>query len=115
MLLAAAALAAVAVSATLAITAWDASSDQKRRGTLTQIGDQPLRLRGDGFIPGEKVRVSAAAQRGKETRTVMANRFGSFTVTFSGNLDTCNGVTVSAVGAKGTRTSYQLAQLVCRD
>ena len=106
-------LAALVVSATLAITGTDTSSDQARRGKLTQIGEQPLRLRGTGFLPGEKVRVSAAARGGKETRTVIANSSGAFTLSFSADLDTCDGVTISAVGTKGTRTSFQLSQLVC--
>jgi len=110
-----AALAALAVSATLAITGSDSSSDQTRQGKLTQIGEQPLRVRGNGFVAGEKVRVWATASGSKETRTVIANRTGSFTVSFSADLDTCNGVTVSAVGTKGTRTSYQLSQLVCSE
>jgi hypothetical protein len=106
------AVAALVVSATLAITGSD-SSNQPRRGKLAQIRDQPLTLRGSGFVPGEKVRVSAATSGAKETRTLTADKSGSFTVSFSGGLNGCNGLKVSAVGNKGTRESFQLSQLLC--
>ena len=113
---AAAALAALVVSATLAITGSDASrSEQARRGKLVQVSPQPLTLKGSGFVASEKVQVSASTSGAKETRTVKANGSGSFTVSFSRKLNACNGLTVSAVGNKGTRTSFQLSQLVCLD
>jgi hypothetical protein len=107
-------LAALVVSATLAITGSGGSTEQARRGKLEQISGEPLTLRGRGFVAGEKVRVSASASGAKESRTAKANGAGSFTVAFS-KIDACNGATVSAVGNKGTRTEFQLSQLVCLD
>jgi hypothetical protein len=110
-------LAVLVASATLAIAGSDdsGSADQARRGKLAHVSLQPLTLKGNGFVPGERVQVSASTSGAKETRTAKANGSGSFTLSFSGKLDTCNGLTVTAVGNRGTRTSFQLSQLLCLD
>jgi hypothetical protein len=70
-------------------------------------------FKGVGFKAGENVTVRALEQGRKATKRVRADARGSFTVRLGLRTDRCNGMTVTAVGDKGSRTSFNFAQLLC--
>jgi hypothetical protein len=72
------------------------------------VSKVPLRVKGTGFVPGERVRVELV---GRESRTVSASSSGSFRVSFPS--DRCQSVTVKATGSKGSRASFNLSQPLC--
>jgi hypothetical protein len=75
---------------------------------LLPSSKSPLRVKGTGFVPGERVRVELVDSA---TRTVDADDSGSFEVTFPS--DRCSSVTVQATGSKGSRASFNLSQIAC--
>jgi hypothetical protein len=77
-----------------------------KRATLSVTAVQPLVVAGSGFIPGERVHVTAQGV-GKRTR---AGRAGRFTVRFPG-VNLCSGGTVVARGSLGSRAALSFAQL----
>jgi hypothetical protein len=88
-----------------------ASSSAQQNGAKPQIvpaGKSPLRVKGTGFVPRERVRVELVDSA---TRTVDADDSGSFEVTFPS--DRCASVTVEATGSKGSRASFNLSQALC--
>jgi len=72
-------------------------------------GTSPLRLKGNGFHPGEhvKVTVTPSASEGV-TRRVRAGRSGSFSVGFPG-IDACGGLEGVARGSRGSHASFQFS------
>ena len=62
---------------------------------------------GTGFKSGEVVRLT-----GIPVRQVRASAKGAFTIRLR-SVDPCNGLSVTAVGNKGSRTSVQYSQLLC--
>lgn len=72
----------------------------------------PPSLKGTGFKPGEHVTVKIV-DGSKATRRATADGSGSFVVRMPARIDRCNGMTVVAVGDKGTRTAFQFAELLC--
>jgi hypothetical protein len=72
----------------------------------------PPVLKGTGFRSGENVSVTVLGG-GAVTKRVTADSSGSFTLRLSTRMDRCNGMTVTAVGDKGSRTSFQFAELLC--
>ncbi|MFL5931558.1 MAG: hypothetical protein ACJ75P_09895 [Gaiellaceae bacterium] len=70
----------------------------------------PPTLKGTNFKPGENVTVKVEGRRAKK---VQANGSGSFTVRFAARVERCNGMTATAVGDKGSRAAFQLAELMC--
>lgn len=88
------------------------SSSRTERPTahprVVPVSKAPLRVKGTGFVPGERVHVELV---GNESRTVTASSTGSFSVTFPS--DRCTSVTVRATGSKGSRTSFNLSQPLC--
>jgi hypothetical protein len=122
-------LAAVAAAAVLVVSATmgagtlvpggESSKIKPRTGVATNgkariqpTSFAPLALKGTGFRPGENVTVTVVATT-KATRRVRASGSGSFAVRLATGFDRCNGLTVSAVGDKGSRTSFQFSQLLC--
>lgn len=123
-LLAIALAAALVVSATMGagtLVPGGESSKKKPRGGVTATGKArllptsfaPPSLKGTGFKPGENVTVKVLGAATKATRRVLADRSGSFVVRLATRFDRCNGMTVTAVGDKGSRTSFQFAELLC--
>jgi hypothetical protein len=123
-LVAFAAAAVLAVSATMGaetLVPGGESAKKKPRGGMASSGKArllptklaPLALKGTGFKPGENVTVKVAGGAGKTTRRVTADPSGSFVVRLATRFDRCNGMTVPAVGDKGSRTSFQFAELLC--
>jgi len=113
--------AALVVSATVGAGTLVPGGDTKNntpRGALETNGKPrlmptsfaPPTLKGTGFKPGENVTVVV---EGKAKRTVRADAAGAFVVRLSSRVDRCHGMAASAVGDKGSRTSFQLAELMC--
>jgi hypothetical protein len=76
--------------------------------TLTVKTLQPVAtIVGTGFKPHENVRLM-----GVTTKRVRASATGRFTVRIRG-ADPCNGISISAVGAKGSHASLNYSQLLC--
>jgi hypothetical protein len=80
-----------------------------RHAVLQPDGLAPLRLRGTGFRPRERVRVTVTPSAGAPiVRRVRANGHGRFGVTFAG-ISPCAGVEARATGTRGSRASFQLS------
>jgi hypothetical protein len=121
---------AIAVAAVLVVSATmgaetlvpgGESTKKKPRGGLAMSGKARLlptssalpSLKGTGFKAGENVVVRVLGGTTKTTRRVRADGSGSFVVRLAAGFDRCNGMTVTAVGDKGSRTSFQFAELLC--
>lgn len=70
----------------------------------------PPTLKGTNFKAGENVTIRL---EGLKTKRVQASSAGTFTVRFPSRVDRCNGMTATAVGDKGSRAAFQLAEFMC--
>lgn len=77
------------------------------RATLDLKSLRPLIVAGRGFKAGELVRLTGAG-----TKRVAASRTGSFSVRMVYR-DPCGGLTIAAVGSKGSRAGLNLSHLLC--
>lgn len=107
---------ALAGAAVAAVVASDSGSPKQKqaqdaRVRLLPVGQKPLRVKGTGFVPGERVRLTLGGGTGLG-RTVRAGSDGSFTAVFR-NVDACDSVTAEARGSKGSRASFNFSQLTC--
>jgi hypothetical protein len=69
-------------------------------------------VKGTGFQPHEKVRVTASDAKPAIT---VADSAGTFVVRLSG-VDSCDSVNVVATGSKGSHAAeFNLSQIVCND
>jgi hypothetical protein len=86
------------------------SATQRSAGhpRVVPVSKAPLRVKGTGFVPGERVHVELV---GRESRIVTASSSGSFRVSFPS--DRCERVAVTATGSKGSRASFNLSQALC--
>jgi hypothetical protein len=127
------ALAAVAIVAVLAVSATmgagtlvpggdnTAEPQQKPRVGIPAKGKARLlpisfasgAFKGVGFKSGENVTVKVVDALRKATKRVKADSRGSFIVRLGLRVDQCAGMTVIAVGDKGSRTSLNFSQLLC--
>ena len=123
-------LAAIVVAAALVVSATmgaetlvpggDSAKEKPRGGLAPSSGKAqlmpssltPPSLKGTGFKPGENVTVKIVDGL-KATRRVKASASGSFTVRLAARTDRCGGMTAIAVGDKGSRASFQFAQVMC--
>jgi hypothetical protein len=103
-------LALVVVPAAIAVVVVHGSSggSTERRAKILPVGMSPLRVKGTGFVPGERVRLKMDGGG----RRVRVGSGGSFIATLSG-VDACDSVTVIAVGSRGSRASFNLSQVAC--
>jgi hypothetical protein len=76
------------------------------------VATDPLTVRGKGFKPYERVRLELDDYAAGAVRWVRAGRLGRFTTVVRG-LSACNGLTISAVGKRGSTTSVSLDWLLC--
>jgi hypothetical protein len=83
------------------------------RPTLAPTGQAPLTVTGTNFRPHEEVALAAKGLQ-SATATATADESGSFTASFHG-LKACDSITVTATGSKGSRTEFNLSQIVCTD
>jgi hypothetical protein len=74
------------------------------RPALKLVHRMPLEVQGVHFKLGERVRVTAASDTKSAVRVLRSTRRGTFTANL-GNWDTCETVTVKAVGARGDRAT----------
>jgi hypothetical protein len=107
---------ALAGAAVAAVVASDSDSQkeeqlQHERARLLPVGQKPLRVKGTGFVPGERVRLTLGGGTGL-ARTVRAGGDGSFSVVFR-DVDACESVTAEARGSKGSRASFNFSQIAC--
>jgi hypothetical protein len=90
-------------------------SEQTRpaqRPTLAPYAQNPLAVKGSGFRPHERVRVSVKGVATPETLSLRASSKGTFSVAFR-HVNGCDSITVTASGSKGSRASFNLSQIVC--
>jgi len=80
------------------------------KARLMPMSFAPATLKGTSFRPGENVAVEL---EGVATKKVQANSSGAFIARFRSRADRCHGMSASAVGDKGSRASFQLAELMC--
>jgi len=107
---------ALAGAAVAAVVASDSGShkerrDQDERARLMPVGQAPLRVKGTGFMPGERVRLTLGGGTGLG-QTVRASADGSFTAVFR-NVSACDSVTANARGSKGSHASFNFSQIAC--
>jgi hypothetical protein len=125
------ALAAVALAAALVVSATmgagalvpggGSAKDQsssvapgaKGKARLTAMSFSPLRIKGTGFRPGENVTVKVEDGLAKRSRRVKASSAGAFMAGWNVRYEGCKGMTVSAVGDKGSRAGFQFSEFVC--
>jgi hypothetical protein len=112
----AAVVALVAVPAAIAAVVVQSSGssshvDAARHARLLPISQDPLRVKGAGFQPRERVRLRLDGDV-KAVKTVSAGARGTFVATFRG-VSACGSVTVTARGSRGSRASFNLAQIMC--
>lgn len=89
----------------------DREASTKAKLKLTR--GTPLTLRGTQFAPGERVRVVAVA-RTRITKRLNAGEGGAFVVRFPELwVDRCEGFSVFAVGARGSRASLKSPEVYC--
>ena len=87
-------------------------SGSNGKAALKAMSFTPLVLRGTGFRAGENVKVKLL-DGPVQTRQVKASTTGAFTVRMAAQLTQCKGLTVSAVGDKGSRAGFQFSQFAC--
>jgi hypothetical protein len=74
--------------------------------------DSPLDLRGSGFKPLERVKITAAGVDEPLVRWVVATRVGTFRVRFAASADWCNGIRdIRAAGRKGSKAEALVKRL----
>jgi hypothetical protein len=94
----------------------DSGSREQERGhderaRLLPVGQSPLRVKGIGFVPGERVRLTLGGGTGLG-QTLRASTDGTFTAVFHG-VSVCDSVTANARGSKGSRASFNFSQIAC--
>ena len=77
------------------------------------VGLAQAKIKGTGFKPGENVTVKVLEGMTKGTKKARANASGSFVVAFGSMAGRCAGMTVTAVGDKGSRAGFQLSSFTC--
>lgn len=75
----------------------------KRTAHLQLITGSPLKLRGTGFLKGEKVRVRVVSGSREARKVVYAGRSGVFVAAFPGiSHHRCDTLAAEAIGARGS-------------
>ena len=79
-------------------------------GLALQVLDKaPLVLRGTGFVPAERVRVTVVTAHAQLVRRTRASGVGRFVVRFDTVVDACYGARkATAVGRRGSKVSLVL-------
>jgi glucose/arabinose dehydrogenase len=86
-----------------------ATTTVPNRPQLAPTAQKPLKVKGTGFQPNEKV--SVVANGGHNTGTI-ADSSGTFVVRLPG-VDSCDSVTVVATGSNGSHAEFNLSQIAC--
>lgn len=78
--------------------------------SLRVAAKDPVAVRGQGFRPGERVRVFALGSVKRISVTRVADRRGAFKAPLEGlRTDACTRLVLTAVGSKGSRASTAFA------
>ena len=83
------------------------------KAQILPAGLSPPAVKGSGFKPGENVTVRLVDGAAKATKRVKADRNGAFVVRLQTGYDRCNGMTVTAVGDQGSKSTFQLSEFLC--
>ena len=91
-----------------------AGRDTGARATLEVLSVEPLRVRGERFRAGERVRLTAAIDGRRTVAWSRAGRRGRFVVRFgsTGDGGVCS-LRLSALGRAGSRAELALDHFVC--
>ena len=89
-----------------------ASAGASVRASLVAKSMSPLTLKGSGFGPRERVRVTVTSGDGTSRAKRVRARSGGFVVTFR-RADASCGVEAAAVGRRGSRASFTLSTFAC--
>jgi hypothetical protein len=94
----------------LAITVGSAGAEVSKRSARLQLAaGNPVKIRGTGFLSGERVRVRVVAGSAGKRKTVSAGRSGVFVATFPTiSRDRCSGLFAEAVGNGGSHAQLKL-------
>jgi hypothetical protein len=87
------------------------STTSAQRPELHPVSQNPLRIEGTGFRPGEEVRIEVDAPNGL-AKHARASSSGSFTADIT-ELTGCGSVTVTATGSQGTQAEFNFSQIAC--
>ena len=93
-----------------------ATADAKAPPKLHLADMQPVVVRGTGFKPVERVKVTTVVDSIRRARVVHSTRTGSFVVTFATieRFDPCNSSFAAyATGAAGDKASLTVGQRMC--
>jgi hypothetical protein len=95
------------------VASHEAAATQTAAGQpqLAPSGQKPLKVKGTGFQPGEKVLV---ATKGVPSQTTVASSAGTFVVSLPG-VDSCDSINVVANGSRGSHAEFNLSQIACLD
>lgn len=90
-----------------------ASVDGSHKATLKLVRGKPLTLRGTSFAANERVRLVVVTPQ-KATKRLSAGPGGAFSTRFSDLvIDRCSGLTVFAIGSRGSRAGLALPNAYC--
>lgn len=83
---------------------------------LHVLDKAPLVLRGTGFVPTERVKVTVITPHAELVRRTWASRLGRFVVRFDTVVDACYGARrATAVGRRGNKVSIVLERPLQRE
>jgi hypothetical protein len=99
----------------LAITIGSAGAEVSKRSARLQLtAADPVKIRGTGFLGGERVRVRVVTGSAGKSKTVSAVRAGVFVATFPTiSRDRCSGLFAEAVGNGCSHARLKLPQPLC--
>ncbi len=98
--------AAILAAAVMAPAASAAMQATPRLGVSTD----PFVVRGTGFKPGERVKVTLVTGGGYFVHTAFALRRGTFAVRFARAAESCAGYVATARGNEGSRASVKVTR-----
>jgi hypothetical protein len=101
-------LAALVVLVACGVTATSISAGGSGKAYLRLVDRDPLTVRGQGFKPRERVRVTASEPQWRR-KTIRATATGSLRVAFAEiTVDRCSLVRVATVGARGSQAVLKI-------
>jgi hypothetical protein len=96
----------------LVVTAVGAASAKTPRPTLRITATAPLVVQGSAFQANEKV--TLLVNTGKPMRAaVRTGALGGFRYVFGYRLQRCSGISIQAIGSRGSRASFSLEHPDC--
>ena len=84
------------------------------KAKLRIMSSTPLKVKGTGFAPSERVLVRVRGREGLTRKRVTAGRSGAWVLGFpSVSYERCSGLIVSAVGSQGSHAGVKLPEPLC--